>query len=201
MPAREVDHRPVVADRHEVAAVRDLISSQAQAERGCFDRRPTSVEPLRVVPEDRHVADVRPGRQPRRDHGGATNLTPRGKARQRRHRRRLERRAPAEHVDRFVGASVGDADHVLHQPTLCRACENDGGGSSHALRTRAPLLRRRQPCDGDERLARDLCRPGHAGPDPAAVPRRCGQAGRPGRARRRRAQGRARSRSTPSKPG
>ena len=39
MAAGEVDHRAVVADRHEIAAVRDLVGTQPQSERGRLDRR------------------------------------------------------------------------------------------------------------------------------------------------------------------
>ena len=63
--AGEVDHRAVVADGDEVAAVGDLVGREAQAQRGGLDRRPPGVVAGRVVAEDRHVADVAARRQAR----------------------------------------------------------------------------------------------------------------------------------------
>ena len=45
VPTGEVDHRAVVADGHEVAAVRDLVGREPQTERRGLDRRATGVEP------------------------------------------------------------------------------------------------------------------------------------------------------------
>ena len=78
--AGEVDHRPVVADGDEVAAVGDAVGRQPQAERGRLDRRPAGVVAGGVVAEDRHVADVAARRQARRDHGGPADLAARGRA-------------------------------------------------------------------------------------------------------------------------
>ena len=72
MAAGEVDHRAVVADGGEVAAVGDLVGRQPEAERGRLDRRPAGVVLGGVVAEDRHVADVAARRQP----GGITAARP-----------------------------------------------------------------------------------------------------------------------------
>jgi hypothetical protein len=113
MPTGEVEHRAVVADRDEVAPVRDLIGRELEPERRGFDRRAPRVEPRRVVAEDRHVADVAARRQPGRDHRGPPDQAPRGQLREGGHGRDLERCAPAEAVERLVGTAVGDANDVL----------------------------------------------------------------------------------------
>ena len=60
MSAGEVEHRAVVADGHEVAAIRHLVGPQLQPEGRRLDRRATGVVRRRVVADDRHVADVGP---------------------------------------------------------------------------------------------------------------------------------------------
>ena len=88
---REVDHRAVGADRDEVAAVRDLVGRELDAHRRGLDRRAAGVEHLRVVAEDREVADVAARRQVAGDHVGPTDLAARRERLEVRHRRRLER--------------------------------------------------------------------------------------------------------------
>ena len=74
MAAGEVDHRPVVADRRQVAAVGDRSGGNRRPSAARFDRRAAGVELGRVVAEDRHVADVAARWHPGRDHGGPADL-------------------------------------------------------------------------------------------------------------------------------
>ena len=80
MTAGEVLHGAVVADRHQIAPVGDLVARESQTERSRLDRCPAGVIAAGVVAEDRHVPDVAAGWQTGRDDGGATHLTLRGEA-------------------------------------------------------------------------------------------------------------------------
>ncbi len=111
---REVHHRAVVADRDEIAAIRDLVGCELDAHRGRLDRRSARVELGRVEAQDRHVPDVTAGWEAVGDDRGATDLAACGERREVRHRRRAERGAPVEPGERLVGTAVGDEDEVLH---------------------------------------------------------------------------------------
>ncbi len=111
---REVDHGPVVADGHEVASEGDLVAGQLDPHRGRLDRRPAGVELGRVVPEDRHVADVAPGWESLGDGGGPTHLRTRGEGGEVGHRRRLQGRAATQLLLRLVGRTIGHQHHILH---------------------------------------------------------------------------------------
>jgi hypothetical protein len=62
VPGGEVDHRAGAVDRHEIAPERDLVGRELDSHRGGLDRRSARVVLGRVVAEDRHVADIAPGR-------------------------------------------------------------------------------------------------------------------------------------------
>ena len=111
---REVDHRPRVVDRDEVAAVRDLAGFELDAHRRSLDRRATGVVHGGVVAEDREVADVAPGREAVGNHRREADFSSRGERRQARHARRFERCAVVEFGERLVGTTVGDEHDVLH---------------------------------------------------------------------------------------
>ena len=113
---REVDHDgcAVVGDGDEIAPVRDLVGTELHAHRRSFDRRPTGVVAGRVEAEDRHVADIAPGRKPGRDDLGPTDFGAGRDLREARHARRFERRPPAERVQRNIGTTIGYEHHVSH---------------------------------------------------------------------------------------
>jgi hypothetical protein len=116
----EVDHRrrAGVVQRHQVAPERDVLGAELETHRRRLDRRAPGVEARRVVPEDGHVADVAPRREALGDHRRPSDFGARGKARERRHRRRLERCAPPELGERLVRATVGHEHQILH-PLKC----------------------------------------------------------------------------------
>ena len=120
MTGGEVDHRRRcgVVQRDQVATERDVVGAELDAHRRRFDRRAPGVEARRVVPEDRHVADVAAGRKPLGDHRRPADFGARGKARQCGHRCRLEWSAAVELGERLVGASVRHEDDVLHGEML-----------------------------------------------------------------------------------
>ena len=116
----EVDHDAVGVDGDEVASVRDLVGREVDAHRCSLDRRAPRVELGRVVPEDREVADVAPGRQTLRDHRRQAHVPARGEPREVGHRRGFERCATVELRERLVGASVGNQHEVLHRTNATR---------------------------------------------------------------------------------
>ena len=116
----EVDHRRRcgVVQRDQVATERDVVGAELDAHRRRLDGRAPGVEARRVVPEDRHVADVAAGRKALGDHRRPADFGASGKARQGGHRGRLEGRPVAELGERLVRASVGHEDDVLHGEML-----------------------------------------------------------------------------------
>ncbi len=117
MTGREVDHDRLVVggERDEVAAVRDLVRFEIDAHRRGLDRRAARVVAGGIEAEDRHVADVAAGRQPRRDDRGPADLGALGQRGQAGHARRLEGSPVAELGQRDVGATVGYEHDVLHR--------------------------------------------------------------------------------------
>ena len=118
MATGEVHHGAVGTERDEVAAERHLVGPQAQAEGRGLDRRPTGVELGRVVPEDRHVADVAARREARGDDGGPPGGPARGEGSEHRELAVLQRGLAAQLGNRLIGATVGDTDDVLHRPIM-----------------------------------------------------------------------------------
>ncbi len=114
VPTCEVDHRAVVVDGHEIGPVRDLVGCEAQAQRRGLDGGAAGVVLGRVVPEDRHVADVAARRQPGWDHRCTPDRAPCCQGIEHRRLGHLERRAPSELGQRLVGTTVGDTHDVLH---------------------------------------------------------------------------------------
>ena len=112
----EVDHhrRCGVVQRDQVAAERDVVGPEIDAHRCRLDRRTPGVEARRVVPENRHVADVAARRKPLGDHRRPADFGARSEARECGHRRRLERGAIVELGERLVGTTVRHEHDVLH---------------------------------------------------------------------------------------
>ena len=122
-PAAKSTIVPVGVERDEVAAVRDLVGAELDAHRRRLDRRAPGVELERVVPEDRHVADVAARAGGR---SGITAARPTSPRCARRPGAGIAAASsgvrPVELVERLVGAPVGHEHDVLHE----RRCVGDG---------------------------------------------------------------------------